>query len=209
MIIVPAKQMSEIWSPWNYESMGPTLLAYSKVGATSIPLKVHAKMEICACFKHNRAFLMLGPDRHARSRRTWKDKKRQTKADMCLWFCVEIIDAFPLECCINILLMKNLMVTNNGSDRNVMDEKIGASREHAGAVYTDVWQSNQPNHWQSLHPHQLQYHHGCSSSQLVRNLQEINKVIAGCRLGQFHYRHISNKDDLLIQRFVLFNSDIV
>ena len=47
MIIVPAKQMSEIWSLWNYELMGPTLLAYSKVGATSIPLKVHAKMEIC------------------------------------------------------------------------------------------------------------------------------------------------------------------
>ena len=103
-------------------------------------------------------------------------------------------------CCINILLMKNLMVTNNGSDKNVMDEEIGTSREHAGAVDTDVWQSNQPNPWQCLHPHQLQYHHGCSSSQLVRNLQEINKVIAGCRLGQFHYRHISNKDDLLIQR---------
>ena len=34
--------------------------------------------------------------------------------------------------------MKNLMVTNNGSDRNVMDEEIGASREHAGAVDTDV-----------------------------------------------------------------------
>ena len=52
--------------------------------------------------------------------------------------CVEIIDAFPLECCINILLMKNLMVTNNGSDRNVMDEEIGASRKHAGAMDTDV-----------------------------------------------------------------------
>ena len=52
--------------------------------------------------------------------------------------CVEIIDAFPLECCINILLMKNLMVTNNGSDRNVMDEEIGASRKGAGAVDTDL-----------------------------------------------------------------------
>ena len=52
--------------------------------------------------------------------------------------CVEIIDAFPLECCINILLMKNLMITNHGGDRNVMDEEIGASREDAGAVDTDV-----------------------------------------------------------------------
>ena len=52
--------------------------------------------------------------------------------------CVEIIDAFPLECCINILLMKNLMINNHGGDRNVMDEEIGASRGGAGAVDTDV-----------------------------------------------------------------------
>ena len=41
-------------------------------------------------------------------------------------------------CCINILLMKNLMVTNHGSDKNVMDEEVGASREGAGAVDTDL-----------------------------------------------------------------------
>ena len=47
--------------------------------------------------------------------------------------CIEIIDAFPLECCINILLMKNLMITNHGGDRNVMDEEIGAS---CGVLWT-------------------------------------------------------------------------
>ena len=43
-----------------------------------------------------------------------------------------------IACCNNILLMENLMLTNHGSDKNVMDEEIGACREDGGAVNTGV-----------------------------------------------------------------------
>ena len=137
LFVTSFKKQHQLCDP---EDTRPSQTDVSEVGATSIPFKVHAKMEDC--------MLALTPQGLANAwvRQTCsmlkRDMKRIKRGKAKAVFVPMNLRAnhrrLALECCNNILLMENLMLTNHGSDKNVMDEEIDACREEAGAVNTGV-----------------------------------------------------------------------